>query len=412
VKAINRFVLAIAGLSLSGNVWAATPDSANPLWYLGGESTSVKNDDGALVVGYRAGRTADTFVHFAGRTPIVWARYNPGQAIGHILITRAVRLPDGTTQVRATTFRPGDGSRIASGGAGRRLAYFGGINPFAQFDSASDDYFRGVNFTAFLASVGVVMRSAAASVAFVYYPALVPMQTISGSGNELAWSANGTAVYSMEGRWLLGLQAEAGDQRGLVPAYRVMGCNPAIDARNGCVVKGFASFVSWDRGNLPSAPVSLVTRAGAGIPDLGAVAAVFTGLEGYLRDASLWSDAAWSSIAGVSSSNSVYAMQSSKIGEGDLGRRDRLAEVNPEMPGQLGGSITYGVVVPGSPTFWNPSDLATAEFVTKTLGQVGGGLGAASTAADWQMVRDRAASQDMRVHQGTTPAVRVINGTH
>ena len=410
MKAISRLVLGFAALALGCDA-RSTPSTADPFWYLGGEATSVKNDDGALVVGYRAGRTADTFVHFAGRTPLVWARYNPGQAIGHILVTRAIRLPDGTTQVRASTFRPSDGSRFASGGAGRRLAYFGGISPFAQFDSAGDDYFRGVNFTAFLASVGLVMRNAAASVAFVYYPALVPAQTVSGSGNELAWSANGTATYSMEGRWLMGLQAEAGDQRGFVPAYRVMGCNPIVDTRNGCVVKGFASFVPWDRGNLPSGPVAVATRAGAGIPDLGAVAAVFIGLEGYLRDASLWSDGAWSSIAGLASSNSIYATQSLKIGEGDLGRRDRLAEVNPSNTEQLGGSITYGIVTPGSPTFWNPSDLATAEFVMKTLSQVGGGLGTASIAADWQNVRDRAASQDMRVHQGTAPAVRIINDT-
>src|SRR5690349_16195201 len=121
MKAIPRLVLGVAAFGVACGAWATPSNSADPFWYLAGEATFVKNDDGALVVGYPAGRTADTFVHFAGRTPLVWARYNPGQAIGHVLVTRAIRLPDGTTQVRANTFRPGDGSRFATGGVGRRV---------------------------------------------------------------------------------------------------------------------------------------------------------------------------------------------------------------------------------------------------------------------------------------------------
>jgi hypothetical protein len=291
------------------------------------------------------------------------------------------------------------------------LVYFGGVNPFAQFDGARDSYFRGTNFTAFLASVGLVMRSTNASVSFVYYPALTASQTITVSGDELSWAASGRVAYAMEGRWLLGLQAESGDRRGLVPAYRVRGCDPAIDVRSGCVVKGFASFVPWDSGSLQSNSLVLASRAGSGLPDLGVMTSIFAGLEGYLRDASLWSDAAWTSIAGASASNGVYAIQAANTGEGDLGRRDRLAEVNSAAPAQLGATLTYGMASPGAPTFWSPSDIATTEFVMKPLDQVGGGLGAASTDAGWQVQRDRAMTQDIRMRQGTAAAMRVINST-
>lgn len=410
VKTLLARLPGLAGL-LPAMLAAVAGQAAEPYWYLRGEASSVKNDDGALVVSYGSGRTAEGFVHLAGRTPIIWARYNPGQAIGHILVTRAFRMPDGATQVRVTPFRPGDGSRFSTGGAGKRLIYFGGVNPFAQFNPGGDDYFRGVNFTAFLASTGLVMRSMNASVAFVYYPALTPLQSVRGSGSELAWSATGTATFNMEGRWLLGLQGEAGDRRGFVPAFRVQGCNPLVDTRNGCVVKGFASFVPWDYGSLPSSTVTVASRAGSERPELGAMGAAFAGLEGYLRDASLWSDASWTSIAGVTASNGLYTLQAGKIGEGDLGRRDRLAEINSAAPGQLNGTATYGTVTPGSPTFWNPSDAATAEFVTRPLAQVGGGLGSASSTSDWRSARDGAIAQDVRSRQGTSAAIRVINET-
>lgn len=402
----------VVGLSCAIAAEAATSSpNTEPYWYLAGDATAVKNDDGALVVNYGAGRTAETFVQLAGRSPILWARYNPGQAVGHILVTRVLRLPDGTTQVRVAPFRPGDGGRFSSGGVGRRLNYFGGVNPFAQFNSGNDDFFRGVNFTAFLASTGLVMRSVNASVAFVYYPALTPIQATAESGSELAWSASGTATFNVQGRWLLGLQGESGDRRGFVPAYRVLGCDPSIDVRNGCVVKGFASFVAWDYGNLPSATVALATRVSSERPDLGTMAAWFTGLEGYLRDSSLWSDAAWTSIAGIAATNGIYKVQAGKIGEGDLGRRDQLVEINAAAPDQLNATATFGMVSPGTPSFWNPSDAATAEFVTKPLDQVGGGLAGAATTTDWQASRDAAAAQDVRVHRGTSAAIRPINGT-
>src|SRR6202158_5948237 len=101
-KALAR-VLAIACVTLPG------ARGAPAFWELQGESSGVKNDDGALVANYRAGRTAETFVHLAARSPLVWARYNPGQAIGHILVTRALKLPDGTTEGRGRAVRPGGG---------------------------------------------------------------------------------------------------------------------------------------------------------------------------------------------------------------------------------------------------------------------------------------------------------------
>lgn len=385
---------------------AGNPESSN--WHLQGDAASVRNDDGALVASYPAGRTAESFAQLAGRTPIIWARYNPGEAIGHILVTTSTRLPNGTTQVRLVPFRPTDGSRFATGGAGKRITYFSGVNPFQQFN-AGDDYFRGVNFTAFLAATGLVMRSTNASVAFVYYPSLTPTQRVRATGSVTSWRVDGTASFTAQGRWLLGLQGEAGDRRGFVPAYRIMNCDPAIDTRNGCVVKGFASFVPWDFGNLPATSVTLADRASNTVPDLGTVGAAFTGLEGYMRDASLWQDAAWSTISGTTASNALQSPQAAKIAEGELGRRDRLAELTATGINALDATLTYGMVAPGATSLWNPSDLATAQFITPALTQVAGGLGATSSSADWQSGRDAAQAQDVRTHRGTTATTRVIN---
>ncbi len=147
------------------------------------------------------------------------------------------------------------------------------------------------------------------------------------------------------------------------------------------------------------------------MPELGAMVSVFAGLEGYLRHASLWSESMWSPIAGVSNLSSVYSVQAAKIAEGALGRRDQLAEINSAAPAQLGTTLTYGMVAAGTATFWNPSDLATAEFVMKPLDQAGGGVGATSASASWQSQRDSAPTQDIRTRRGTSPATRLINGT-
>lgn len=387
----------------------ATGGDESSNWYLQGDAASVRNDDGALVASYPAGRTAESFAQLAGRTPIIWARYNPGEAIGHILVTTSRRLPNGTSQVRLVPFRPADGIRFATGGAGKRITYFAGVNPFQQFNAAGDDYFRGVNFTAFLAATGLVMRSTNASIAFVYYPSLTPTQRVRATGSVTSWRVDGTASFTAQGRWLLGLQGEAGDRRGFVPAYRVMNCDPATDTRNRCVVKGFASFVPWDFGNLPSTSVALADRAGNTTPDLSTVGVAFAGLEGYLRDASLWKDAAWSSISGSAAPNALQAAQAARIAEGGLGRRDRLTELTASGTNALDGIVTYGIVAPGATSLWNPSDLATGRFITPGVSQVTGGLGATSSSADWQSARDDGQAQDVRTHRGTTAATRVIN---
>lgn len=405
---MRRWKSVASAIALSLSFPALAVDA--PFW-LKGEASGARNDDGSLTINYSSGRTAEAFVQLAGRTPLIWARYNPGQAVGHVLVTRATRLPDGSTQVQITPYRPSQGASFATGGVGKRLIYFGGVNPFQQFDAASDEYFRGINFTAFLASTGLVMRSVGASTAFVYYPALTPGQTVAGGGDSITWNANGTANFTMEGRWLLGLQGEAGDRRGFVPAFRVFNCDPALDPRSGCVVKGFASFIPWDFGNLPSSAVALTTRVGAERPELGLMGAAFEGLEGYLRDASLWADASWTTIAGTVAGNGIYNQQSGKIGEGDLGRRDRLAEVNSGAGSGLGSTATYGMVTPGTPSLWNPNDVATSEFITRSVGTVAGGLGAAVGTADWRQLRDTAQAQDVRARQGTAAAVRTINDT-
>jgi hypothetical protein len=403
-------VLLAALLPLVTPAYATASPADTNHWHLRGDSATVRNDDGALVVNYAAGRTAESFAQFAGRTPIIWARYNPGEGIGHILVTTSIRRPDAGTEIRIIPFRPSEGTRFAAGGAGKRITYFGGVNPFQQFNGANDEYFRGINFTAFLAAAGLVMRSTSASVAFVYYPALTPAQTVTMSGSAASWSTTGSATFAMQGRWLLGLQGEAGDRRGFVPAYRVLNCDPAIDTRNRCVVKGFASFVPWDFGNLPSTATTLASRSGSDRPELGAMGAAFMGLEGYLRDASLWTDASWSTISGTAAPNGAHALQAAKIGEGDLGRRDRLAEITASGA-ELGGTITHGMVSPGLPSLWNPSDLATSAFITGALSHAGGGLGVTAAAADWRSSRDTTLVQDLRARRGTQPASRIINET-
>ncbi|MCA3040156.1 MAG: hypothetical protein ING37_06110, partial [Rhodocyclaceae bacterium] len=46
----------------------------------------MRNVDGAFIAALQGGNTANDFVRLSTRTPMVWARYNPGQGIGTILI--------------------------------------------------------------------------------------------------------------------------------------------------------------------------------------------------------------------------------------------------------------------------------------------------------------------------------------
>lgn len=405
---LNRFATCLLSL-VALAVLPVAAQTAQEIALLGGDASGVRNSDGALVVSYAAGRTSETFRHLAGRTPLIWARYNPGASIGTILVTRAVRRPNGGVDIVVTPFRPADAARFATGGHGQQVRYFGGINPFAQFD-AGDTYFRNINFTAFLAATGLVMRTTQSSVAFVYYPGINLTSSASAAGSDIAWGASGTVNYTMEGRWLLGLPADTGDRAGFIPAFRVVGCNPVIDTRNGCVVKGFASFLQWDFGNLPNTALSLGNRTASQTLDLTAMSSAFGGLEAYLRDASLWNDAAWSSIGGTSASNAQHATRAAGIANADAARRDRLGEVYASGSTTLASATGTGVVTPGASGFWDGSDLATTEFINKSIGAAGGGLGTTFSATDWQQARDRKAAQDVLIRRGGQASTQSISG--
>lgn len=396
-----RFHVAAVALLIAASSNAHAADSVT----LAGDASLVKNEDAALLLGYAGARTAEGFARYSPRSPIVWARYNPGQAVGQISIARSISLADGSTQVRTSVFAPRDGERFATGGNGRRVTYFGGVNPFAQFD-AGDDFFRGANFTAFLASVGLVMRSSQASLAFVYYPVVTSTEAVRATGGEMAWSASASAAYRIQGRWLIGVPAESGDRRGLVPFFQVSGCNAGTDTRNGCRAGGFASFVAWDFGNLPNGSSPYVDRAGDGLSDVSVMRAAFAGLEGYLRDASLWADNTWNTVAGLTSTDGILWNQAAGLASGDLTRRDRLSSASANA-----GVIGDGKLSPSAASLWNPSDQATSDFIARPLGEVSGGLGAVSNAATWIATRDRALTQDLLAHHAGLPVIRSVAST-
>lgn len=386
---------------------SSTLSAAPGYWYFGGEAASVKNVDDALVANIRSGQTANEFARMASRTPIIWARYNPGTGIGTIIVTRTFRRPDGSTDIALTPFKPADGTKFSTGGVGRSVIYFGGVNPFGAFD-AGDEYFRNINFTAFLAATGLVMRAVNSSVTFVYHPALTPLPQGTTAGNETQYGDSGNVSYRAEGRWLMALAVESGDRGGFVPAYRVQGCNPVIDLRNACIVKGFASFVPWNDGNLPTASMTLGSRSSSSVIDTTGMAALFSGIENFVREGSLWNDSAWSSMANSNSIPASLYTQTTTIALGDIGRRDKLTEVGVGGTSSLSATVTNGIFLPGATNVWDFSDAATTEFILKPLNAAGAGAGVTATQANWQQTRDRNQVADVLNKEGTTAGRRTV----
>ena len=395
---MKRFTL---GLLILLYVASSGAQTSPTYWYLSGEAANVKNVDDSVVANIHSGQTANEFARMASRTPIIWARYNPGTGIGTVIVTRTLRRPDGSTDIALTPFRPIDGLRFSTGGVGRALIYFGGVNPFSAFDGG-DDYFHNINFTAFLAATGLVMRSVNSSVSFVYHPALTSIPLSSTTGDETQFGNSGNVSYRAEGRWLMALAAETGDRRGFVPAYRVQGCSPVLDIRNSCIVKGFASFVPWNDGNLPTAGLTLGNLTLNSAIDTTGMAALFAGIENFVREGALWSDSAWSSIAGSSTLAATLGSQTTTIALGDIGRRDQLSEVTSTGSTNLNSTVTNGIFVPGAASAWDFSDSATAEFIVKPLTQGGAGIGSIATQADWRGGRDRDQVADVLNKEGTT----------
>jgi len=335
-------------------VYAQANTEPSTAWQMSGEAASTKNSDDAIVANISSGQTANEFARVAGRSPIIWARYNPGNSIGIIIVTRTFKRPDGSTDVSLTPYKPSNGQRFASGGAGKTITYYGGINPFGAFDGG-DDYFRNINFSGFLAATGLVMRNINSSVGFVYHPALTPLAQGALAGQETQFNASGTVAYSASGRWLMALAAETGDRRGFVPAYRVTGCNVAIDLRNNCVVKGFASFVPWNDGNLPATSFNLGNRTNAGSIDTSAMSSVFAGIENFVREGAHWNSSSWYAVGNNASVTASLGIQTSSIQ-----RRDQLRDVVAAATGTLANTTTYGIATARTMNAWDLPDAATA----------------------------------------------------
>jgi len=401
---MKNTLLLLLMLSASSLAVAQTNETPSTAWQMSGEAASTKNSDDAIVANIRSGQTANEFARVAGRSPIIWARYNPGNSIGIIVVTRTFKRPDGSTDLTLTPYRPAYGQRFASGGAGKTITYYGGVNPFGAFDGG-DDYFRNINFSGFLAATGLVMRNINSSVGFVYHPALTPVGQGTLSGQEMQFNPSGSVTYSASGRWLMALAAETGDRRGFVPAYRVSGCNVAIDLRNNCVVKGFASFVPWNDGNLPATSFNLGNRTNAGSIDTSAMSSVFAGIENFVREGALWSASSWYAVGNNASVTASLGIQTSSIQ-----RRDLLVDVAAAATGTLANTTTYGIATARTMNAWDLSDAATAEFIVKPLTAPGGGLGATAAAANWQSERDQKPVSDVLNKNGTTPTHRTVFG--
>lgn len=388
-----------------------TPRVAQAAQYISGDNVSVRNVDGAIIANLTAGSTANDFVRLSGRTPMVWARYNPGKGIGTILIVSSRRMADGTTSLSLVPFAPSSGSAFSSGGVGRNVRYFGGVNPFGLFD-AGDANFRDISFTAFLAATGLVMRSVTATVGFVYHPALIPTSSVTTTGSEMVFDKATTINYTAEGRWLMALAGESGDRRGFVPAYRVQGCIAASDTRSNCVVKGYASFIPWNDGNLPAGAMALASRTAQGEADITGLATIFGGIESIVREQSLWSDSAWSAVSGRAEVTALSAAQMKNIANNSIIARSDATQLSGAGTRDLNTTVAdFGsFVATGVSTTLDASDSATAEFITKPITSAAGGLGQIASVAQWQTERDTQLSGDAKSKVGTEARKRTVFG--
>ena len=363
-------------LSLGANATSPSQEYSNTA-SIAGDFRVVRQDLAALVLEVPAGETARQVVALAGNSPVLYARYNPGQAVGRMEVVRVERRPDGSAAVVVTTVRPSDGARLAAGnGVIRR---FGGVNPYVSFVSASPalgDYWVSANFNGFLAAAGMAMKQYGASVGFLSYPDIrtrrtETMNVNSGAYNPLDHQYQTSGAQYMRLRWLAAVPVENAGRDALIAAYSVPGCSPGASPRDNCIARSGVAWVAFDGGNATSSDVQVRSDTYAARVDGFRGMLLFTAISAYVGG-DLYRTGGWDAYTrGTTNSASDIT---NMVDRGYYATRD----------GTLSGTAaadasTTAVTDTGVLATWNPGGVfdpiadVTAVLITPAAGSAAGG---------------------------------------
>lgn len=370
-----RFTLALLVVSFAAN--ATTPDRYGSTSSIAGDFRVVRQDLAALVLEVPAGETARQAVALAGNSPVLYARYNPGQAVGRMEVVRVEKRPDGSAAVVVTTLRPTDGARFAAGnGVIRR---FGGVNPYVSFISANSalgDYWVRANFNGFLAAAGMAMKQHGASVGFLSYPDIrtrrtETMNVSSGSYNPLNHQYQTSGTQSMRLRWLAAVPVENAGRDAMIAAYSVPGCSAASSPRDNCIVRSGVAWVPFDGGNATSSDVALRNDTSAARVDGFRGMLLFTAISAYVGG-DLYRTGGWDAYTrGTTSSASDIT---NMVDRGYYATRDSTLSGSTAAD-----STTSSVTDTGLLATWNPGGVfdpiadVTTVLIAPSTGSAAGG---------------------------------------
>ncbi|MDD5241949.1 MAG: hypothetical protein PHG47_09580 [Sulfuricella sp.] len=347
-----------------------------------GDVRYTRNNRGAIVVDIPAGQVASTIFAFSGTAPLVWGRYNQSGAIGHIQITKILKMPTGRLNVYIADYTPAEGKKWAKNDP----PYYGGADPFAPF-SGGDNLWRNLSINAFLAVVGHAMASNRAHTSYVAYPNVRQDIQVTTSGGWFRKTTTTTARYYVSPHWYVGTSVENGASASVLKArYKVQGCNPANDPRDQCVADAGVNFINFDGGNMPNSEYLAYqhSESQSGLTFLAQI--VFTAITAYISGG-LLSDAGWGWAANAGSggadmlgmtglgSGEWAAVQGGLYAGGTTALRGggSLTGAQPQFLGNVGD----GQLAPsGNGGAWDPTPSVNSGFVATDARNTPGAAGA------------------------------------
>jgi hypothetical protein len=301
------------------------------------------NQDGAALGATRASQLAKVLVRSGSRAPLIWARYTPVAGRGTITLIKPSRQLDGSLHISEVLLSPADGMSLARDPLTGGVRNFGGVNPFAQFQQAGTSEFVAINFTAFLASVGLVMRQQAASLAIVNHHAIEAWSEEAFAGvDDTRLAERRRVTLTLQPRWLIGAANEVGGGRAFTPEFRVAGCVREQDPRHQCRVPGYASFQPFDAGSMPRAGATTIARTapeGRGL-DAAAIVALFDASVALSHERVV-AGRQWAGLAGAGTQLRSDLGRGEFIAtaqQGEAGARGRIAHT--ALPGTHVGAST------------------------------------------------------------------------
>lgn len=212
-----------------------------------GDSRFVKNASGALILNVQAGEIADLVYAKLGSSAQIWSSYNESSALGHIQVVKAIKQA-GKVSVQIWDFSP----KIA--GKQAVADKYHEVDPYLEFQSASDDLWHNISFSAFLTCVSKAQMKHRTAIAMTAIADVKQEEMQTSSDGLLQTSTTTTISTRVKPRWIASSSAENGGAQAfttqfLIPSSR---CNAITDPRK-CVVSSGANFVFFDGGNMETA---------------------------------------------------------------------------------------------------------------------------------------------------------------